>query len=172
MLMKKMVISFKRSCACIAALIAPNPAAGHCWLPPPPETSGHSQLWGHCSFLLGSGVHKALFVPFKSLFSQSCVSSGGSMVWLMATSFRRAYATTRYVVPRAPAPLAGHCWPTPLQETLKSSKAGLAQSLWGLLVHTRFCLSPSSISGGYGVDSKCDFATPTILVELLLCPWT
>ena len=25
-------------------------------------------LWGHCSFLLGPGVHKVLFVPSKSLF--------------------------------------------------------------------------------------------------------
>ena len=34
---------------------------------------------GHCPFLLGPGVHKVLFVPSKSLFAQSCVSSGGSM---------------------------------------------------------------------------------------------
>ena len=34
-------------------------------------------LWGHCSFLLGPGAHKILFVPSKSLFLQSCVSSGG-----------------------------------------------------------------------------------------------
>ena len=27
-----------------------------------------SLLWGHCSFLLGPGVHKVLFVPCKSLF--------------------------------------------------------------------------------------------------------
>ena len=35
----------------------------------------------------------------------------------------------------------------------KHSKAGLAQSLWGLcvLVRTRFCSSPLSISGRYGV---------------------
>ena len=39
-----------------------------------------SLLWGHCSFLLGPGVHEILFVPCKSLFPQSCVSSGGSMV--------------------------------------------------------------------------------------------
>ena len=38
-------------------------------------------------------VHKVLFVPFKSLFPQSCVSSGGSMVGLMVTSSKRAYAT-------------------------------------------------------------------------------
>ena len=56
-------------------------------------------LWGHCSFLLGPGAHKVLFVPFKSLFSQSCESSGGSMVGLMATSYKRAYA-----IPRSTAP--------------------------------------------------------------------
>ena len=27
-----------------------------------------SLLWGHCSFLLGPGAHKALFMPSKSLF--------------------------------------------------------------------------------------------------------
>ena len=34
-----------------------------------------SLLWGHCSFLLGFGEHKVLFVPSKSLFPQSCGSS-------------------------------------------------------------------------------------------------
>ena len=41
-----------------------------------------SLLWGHCSFLLGPGVHTVLFVPSKSLFHQSSVSSGGSVVGL------------------------------------------------------------------------------------------
>ena len=34
-----------------------------------------SLLWGHCSFLLGPGAHRVLFVPSESLFPQSCVSS-------------------------------------------------------------------------------------------------
>ena len=42
-------------------------------------------LWGDCSFLLSPTAHKILFVPSKSLFPQCCVSSGGSMVSLMAT---------------------------------------------------------------------------------------
>ena len=50
-----------------------------------------SLLWGHCSFLLGPGAQGSV-VPSKSLFCQSCVSSGGSMVGLMATSSKRAYA--------------------------------------------------------------------------------
>ena len=109
-----------------------------------------SLLWGHCSFLLGPSVHKVLFVPSKSLFPQSCESSGCSMVGLMATSSKRAYATPRSAAPRAPAPVAGHCWPIPPQETLENSKAGLAQSLFGLMCK-RFCLSPLSVTGRYGV---------------------
>ena len=54
-----------------------------------------SPLWGHCFFLLGPRVQKVLFVPSKSLFPQSCVSSGGSMVGFMATSSKRAYAISR-----------------------------------------------------------------------------
>ena len=68
-----------------------------------------SLLWGHCSLLLGFGVHKFLFVLSKSLFPQSCVSSGDFMVGLMATSSKRAYAIPRSAAPRAPAPVAGHC---------------------------------------------------------------
>ena len=101
--------SFKRSCVRTAALSAPSPAAGHCQPMPPPETPGHSwaslgqALGGHCSFLLGPGAHRVLFVPSKCLFPQSCVSSVSSMVGLMVTS-NRAYATARSAVPRAPAP--------------------------------------------------------------------
>ena len=106
--------SFKSSHACTAALSARDPAAGHCQcmpLPETPETHGRvwaSLFWGHHSFLLGSGVHKVLFVPPKSLFPQSCVNSGSSMVGLMATSSKRAYAIPRYAAPRAPIPVAGH----------------------------------------------------------------
>ena len=37
-----------------------------------------SLLYGHCSFLLGPGVCKVLFVPAWSLFPQSCVSSAAA----------------------------------------------------------------------------------------------
>ena len=43
----------------------------------------------------------------KSLFPQSCVSSGGSLVGLMVTSSKRVYATPRSAAPRTP--VAGHC---------------------------------------------------------------
>ena len=68
-----------------------------------------SLLWGHCSFLLGPVVHKVLFVPSKSLFPQSCVSSGSSLVGLMVTSSKRVYAIPKSAASRAPAPEAAHC---------------------------------------------------------------
>ena len=84
-------------------------------------------LWGHCSFLLGPGAHKVLFVPSKSPFPQSCVSSGGSMMGLMANSSKRAYAILA-AAPRAPAP-AGDL----LEEAaiiLVTSTIVLASKLW------------------------------------------
>ena len=90
--MKIMATSFKRSHAHTAALTAPRleqATADPCLCWRLLDTHGQvwvSLLWGHCSFLLGPGAHKILFVPSKSLFPQSCVSSGGPMVGLMATS--------------------------------------------------------------------------------------
>ena len=115
--MKIMVTSFRRSHARTAALSVHNPAAGHCQHTPPPEAPGHSRaslggvslLWSYCSFFLGPGVYKILFVPSKSLFPQSCLCSGGSKVGLMATSSKRAYDMPRSIASRAPAPAAVHC---------------------------------------------------------------
>ena len=70
--MKIMVASFKRSHAPTAPLSSPHPATVPHRPPPPPGTPGLSRqvwvshLWGHCSFLLGPGVHKVLYVPSKS----------------------------------------------------------------------------------------------------------
>ena len=71
--------------------------------------SGSVSCGGHCSFPLGPGAHKVLFLPSKSLFSQFCVSSGGSIVGLIVTTSKRVYALPRSAAPRAPAPAAGHC---------------------------------------------------------------
>ena len=109
-----------------------------CWrLLETPRQVWVSLLWGHCSFLLGPGAHKVLFVSSKSLFPQSYVSSGSSMVGLMATSSKRVYAIPRSAAPRAPAPCG--------RPLLTCTFAGDTQtqfwlSLWGLwdLVYTRF----------------------------------
>ena len=79
-----------------------------------------------------------------------CVSSGSCMVGLMATSSKRAYATPRPAAPRAPAPAAGHCGPVPLQETLKHRSGSVSMGSLGPGAQ-KVCLSPLSVSGGYGV---------------------
>ena len=99
--MKTMVTSFKRPHVCTAALSAPKPAPGHCRPMPPPETPGCSRaslgrsLVGSLLLSPGTWCTQVLFVPSKSLFPQSCVSSGSSIVGLMATSSKRAYAILR-----------------------------------------------------------------------------
>ena len=116
-----------------------------------------SLLWGHCSFLLGPDAHRVLFVPSKSLFPQSCISSGSSVVGLMATSSKRAYTTPRSAAPRAPVPVAGHRWPVPPQEMLKHSEAG-----WFSLCRVSWCAQGfvwafwASLVG-MGFDSKLQF---------------
>ena len=132
------------------AFSAPSPAAGHRQPTPPPETPRHSQtslgslLWGHCSFLLGPGVHKLWFVPSK----RPVLSSGGSMVGLMVTSSKRAYAIPRSTAPRAPTSAAGHFLPIPPQETLRHSSVSVSVGSLGPGAH-RVCLSSLSVSGGY-----------------------
>ena len=61
----------------------------------------------------------------KSLLPLSCVSSGGSVVGLMATFSKRAYAIPRSAAPRAPESAAVHCWPVSPQETLKHSSVSI-----------------------------------------------
>ena len=108
--MKIMATSFKRSHGCLPHSVPPplqQATADTClhWkLLDTHRQVWVSLLWGHCSFLLGPGAHKVLFVPSKSLFCQSCVSSGGSMVGLMVTSSKRAYTTPRSAASR-PLPL-------------------------------------------------------------------
>ena len=113
--MKIMVTSFKRFHAVTASLSAPDPAAGYRQPTPPLETPGHSRaslgqsLVGSLLLSPGSWCTKVLFVPSKTLFPQYCIISGGSMMGLMATSFKTAYATPRSAAPRAPASAAVCC---------------------------------------------------------------
>ena len=148
--MKIMATSFKRS----HALSAPDPAAGHSWPMPLPETPNtHGQvwlslLWGHCSFLLGPGAHKFLFVPSKSLLPQSCVSSSSSMVGFNGHLLQEGLCHTQVYAPRAPAPAAVHCWPVPPQETPKYHSVSISMGSLCPGMHKVY-LSLLSISGGY-----------------------
>ena len=83
-----------------------------------------SLLWGHCSFLLGPGAQGSVCALQESI-SQSCVSSGSSMVGLMATSSKRAYAISKSVAPGGPVPVAVHCGDAQTQQHIEEIKIGL-----------------------------------------------
>ena len=112
-LIKIMVSSFKRSHARTAALIDPNPAAGDRRSMPPLETPGHTRA------SLGQSLVESLLLSSRSWCAQGFVCafqesvspvlySGGSIVEVMVTSSKRAYAIPRSTAPRAPAPAAAH----------------------------------------------------------------
>ena len=131
----------------------PDPAAGHHRPTLLPELHGHSQAsLGHSlvgSLLLspGSSCAQGSVCALQESVSQSCVSSGGSMVRLMATSSKRAHAIPRSAAPRAPAPAAGHYRPIPSQETLKHSFGSVSVGSLGPGAY-KVCFSPLSVSGG------------------------
>ena len=88
--------SFKRSHACTASLSAPSPAAGHCQPTPLPETPGHLQanlgqaLVGSLLLSPGSWYAQSSVYARQEFISQFCVSSGSTMMGLVATSSKRA----------------------------------------------------------------------------------
>ena len=91
-----------------------------------------SLLWGHCSFLLGPGAQGSVWALQESV-SQSCVSSGGSMAGLMATS------PIRWLMPY---PRLLHPDPLPLQQA--------TADLYLLKRHSDIvCLSLCGISGSW-----------------------
>ena len=112
--MKIMVTSFIRSPACMATLTAPNPAAGRHRPMPLLETPGHSRaslgqsLVGSLLPSPGSWFIQDSVCALQESVSQSCVSPGRSMVGLMVTSSKKAYAIPKSAAPRAPAPVTVH----------------------------------------------------------------
>ena len=153
--MKIMANSFKRSHAGTATLSAPNPAAAYHWPMPPLETPGPS--WAS----LGQSLVMSLLLSPGSCTQgslcalQECVSPVLCKCWqlyggLIVTSCKRAYAIPRSTAPRAPVPTAVHCWPVPPLETFTCSSVSVSVGSLGPGEH-KICLSPLSITGGYGV---------------------
>ena len=130
--------------------------------PPPthasPETPGHSRaslgqsLVGALLLSAGSWCTQGFVVPLKNLCPQFYVSFGDSLVGLMVTSSKSAYAILRSAAPSAPTPEAGHCWLGTPQETLRHSSGSASVGSLGP-DENKVCLSPPRISGGYGVWS-------------------
>ena len=121
----------------------PGPAAGHCRHTAPLETPGHSEASLGQSFVgslllsPGSWCAQGSVCALHEYISQSCVSSGSSVVGLMATSSKRAYAIPKSAAPRA---LSLRQSTTNPYLHRRHSNIVLSQSVWGLsvLVCTRF----------------------------------
>ena len=146
--MKVMVTSFKRSHACTATLSALQQATTDprlCWRLL--DTHGQvwvSLLWSHCSFLLGPGAPKALFVPSKSLYNFWQLYGGVNGDLLQeGLCHTQAYCT------QSPSPFSSPLLTCTFAGDTHSSVSVSVGSL-GPGVH-KVCLSPLSISGGYGV---------------------
>ena len=133
--------SFKRSHAGTTNLGAPNPAADNCWPMHLPETPGHSwaslgqSLVGSLLLSPGSWYAQGSVYALQVSFPQSCISSGSSVLGLMATSSKRAYAIPKSAAPRAPAPAAVPCWPVPPQDTLRHSSVSVSVGSLGPGAH-------------------------------------
>ena len=114
----------------------------------------------------GSWCTQGSVCTLQSLFPQSCVSSGSSMVGLMETSSKRAYAIpvcrTQSSCPRS-SPLLTRTSSGDTQTQFGLSLCGLSGSRC-----TQGMFKPPECLAGIGFDSKCNFRPPTILLGLLL----
>ena len=126
--MKIMATSFKRSQACTATLNAPNPAAGHCQPTPLLKTPGHSQAsLGQClvgSLLLSPGSWWAqgfVCVLQESVSSVLC-KFWRIIGWVKGDHPQEGLWHTQVWNTQRPA----HCWPVPLQETLKGRSVSVS----------------------------------------------
>ena len=167
--------SFKSSHACTAALSAPTLKQA----PADPHLSRrlldtHGQVWvsllcGHCSFLLGLGVHKFYLCPLRVCFPVLC------KFWQLygrvnGDLLQEGLCHTRLLHPE-PLPLQQATSDLYLHRQHSNPQRLVWLSLWRVSrVCRRFCLNLLSVSGGYGFDSKCDFAPPTILLEKAMAP--
>ena len=94
-------------------------------------------IWYHCSALYGLSA-LWLYGGVNGDILQECFC-------------HLEVAAPRLLYARALASVAGHCWPILPQATLKHSEVGWVSLHGVLLMCTRFCLSPLSISDGCGV---------------------
>ena len=113
---KIMVKSSKRSCACNVILMPSTLQQATtdlylCWR----LLETYRQIWfsllkGHCSFLLGPGAHKVLFVPSKSLlYFQFLCKFWQLYGGVNGDLLQESLCLPKSAAPRAPAPAAVHC---------------------------------------------------------------
>ena len=140
-----------------------------------PEAPGHSQASLGQSLVVslllspGSWCVQSSVCALQESVSQSCVSSGSSMVGLMTTSSKRAYATPRFAAPRAPTPLLTRTSAGDTQ-TLKGRSGSVSVGSPG--AHKVLFQPSQHLWWVSGLISNGSSPPPTISLGLLPCPWT
>ena len=134
----------------------------------PPPTTPLLATTGHSWASLGQSLVGSWYTQGSACALQESVSPVLCKFWwlygeLMVTSSKRAYAIPRFTALRVPALATVHRLLIPPQETPKYSSVSVSGRSLGPGTH-KVCLSPLSISGNMGFDSKWDFA-------LLLSCW-
>ena len=118
-------------------------------------------------------VHtKFCLYPPRVRFPSPVLSSGGSMMGLMATSSKRAYAIPRAAAPRAPCscsrPLLP-CTSTGHTQTCKGRTDSV--SVGSPAVHKVLFEPSKHFWLAWDLTLNVIFSLPIILLGLLLCPW-
>ena len=112
-------------------------------------------------------VHKVLLCPPRVYFPVLC------KFWQVYSGVNADLLQEGLCLTHTQSPLS--LWQTTADPYLhrRRSHTVLSQSLWGLwvLVCTRFDWALWASLAGTRFESKCEFAPPTILLRLLLCPW-
>ena len=116
-------------------------------------------------------MHNVLFVPSKSLFPQCCVSYVIKSHW-PPESNSLGGSQSLCQIPR----LGNLLWVLELSQQ--------CENILGIILRfvclcggsgswcTQVLFEPSECLVGMGFGLNCSFAPPTILLGLLLCPWT
>ena len=143
---------------------------------PLPETSGHLQTSLGQSFVgslllsPGSWCAKGFVCALQESVSPVLCKFWQLFGGVSGDLLQEGLLHNQFYCTQSPDPVPVHCWPVLLQETLEHSSTSVSEGPLGPSVH-KICLSPLSVSGGYGFASKHDFAVPALLLGLLLCLW-
>ena len=130
-----------------------------CSRPPPTHAStgdsGHSRaspgqsLVGSRLLSPGSWCAQGFVCALQESVSQSCVNSGSSTVGLMMTSSKRAYVRPRSAAPE-PLPLEQSTADLHRHRRCSNTVVSVSVGSLGPGAH-KVCLSPLSISSGFGI---------------------
>ena len=159
--------------------LPPNPAAGHHWTMPLMETSGHSQtslyqsLVGSLLLYPGSWCITSCLCPPEVYFPVLCnfwQLCGG----VNCNFLQEDLCHTQVCCTQSPCPCGSPQIDSRDYLHKRDSNTVLSQSLWSpwVFVRTWFVWALWASLAGMGFDFKHEFAPPTILLGLLLCPWT